>query len=86
MSYLTSSTDYSCAVVLDMVTEDESLKLFIKILFSLIEQYDEDERIHNHVRDQFPYNFYVSFVKDHIALNPIETTTLDGPCFIKSNI
>jgi len=47
---------------------------------------DEDERIHNHVRDQFPYNFYVSFVKDHIAVNPIETTTLDSPTFIKSNI
>jgi hypothetical protein len=47
---------------------------------------DEDERIHNHVRDQFPYNFYVSFVKDHIAVNPIETTTLDRPTFIKSNI
>ena len=47
---------------------------------------DEDERIHNHVRDQFPYNFYVSFVKDHVKVNPIETTTLDGPSFIKSNI
>ena len=47
---------------------------------------DEDERIHNHVRDQFPYNFYVSFVKDHINLKPIETTTLDRPTFIKSNI
>lgn len=47
---------------------------------------DEDERIHNHVREQFPYNFYVSFVKDHVKVNPIETTTLDRPSFIKSNI
>jgi hypothetical protein len=49
---------------------------------------DEDERIYNHVRDQFPYNFYVSFVKDDVApnVNPIETTNLAGPCFIKSNI
>jgi hypothetical protein len=47
---------------------------------------DEDERIHNHVRDQFPYNFYVSFVKDDVEVSPIETTTLDCPTFIKSNI
>lgn len=54
--------------------------------FSNDEVSDDDERIHNHIRDQFPYNFYVSFVKDHIKLNPIETTTLDSPAFIKSNI
>jgi hypothetical protein len=47
---------------------------------------DEDERIYNHVRDQYPYNFYVSFVKDHMKLTPIETTTLNSPTFIKSNI
>jgi hypothetical protein len=47
---------------------------------------DDDERIHNHVRDQFPFNFYVSFVKDNVQVNPIETTTLDRPTFIKSNI
>jgi hypothetical protein len=47
---------------------------------------DNDERIHNHVRKQFPYNFYVSFVKDHIKLNPVGSTNLDCPAFIKSNI
>jgi hypothetical protein len=47
---------------------------------------DNQERIHNHIRQQYPYNFYVSFVKDDIELDPIGSTVLDKPAFIKSNI
>jgi hypothetical protein len=48
---------------------------------------DDMERIHNHVREQWPYNFYVSFVKDDaIEPEPIGSTVMDGPAFIKSNI
>lgn len=48
---------------------------------------DEMERIHNYQRPQFPYNFFVSFAKDGIEEpEPIGSTTLDKPAFIKSNI
>lgn len=48
---------------------------------------DEMERIHNYVRKQFPYDFFVSFVKDDVEEpQPIGSTTLDKPAFIKSNI
>ena len=47
---------------------------------------DNDERIHNHIREQFPYNFYVSFVKDNIEPIPIGSTKIDTATFIKSNI
>lgn len=47
---------------------------------------DDQERIHNHIREQYPYNFFVSFVKDGIEPNPIGSATLDKPAFIKSNI
>lgn len=47
---------------------------------------DDQEEIYNHVREQYPYNFYVSFVKDNLELNPIGSTVMDLPAFIKSNI
>ena len=45
-----------------------------------------DEWIRNHIRKQFPYNFYVSFVKDEVKLESIGHTKIDAPTFIKSNI
>lgn len=47
---------------------------------------DSDEWICNHVREQFPYNFFVSFVNDGVPLTPIEGITIDQATFIKSNI
>ena len=47
---------------------------------------DDDEWIRNHIRKQFPYNFYVSFVKDEVKLESIGHTKIDAPTFIKSNI
>jgi hypothetical protein len=47
---------------------------------------DVDESIRNHIREQFPYNFYVSFVKTGIKLEPIGSTRIDTATFIKSNI
>jgi hypothetical protein len=47
---------------------------------------DDDEWIYNHIREQFPYNFFVSFVKEGVPLAPIGNTTIDKPTFIKSNI
>jgi hypothetical protein len=47
---------------------------------------DNGEFIVNHIREQFPYNFFVSFVKEEIKLNPIGSTTIDNATFIKSNI
>ena len=47
---------------------------------------DEDEIIVNRVRPEPPYNFYVSFAKPELELEPIETTVIDKITFIKSNI
>jgi predicted RNase H-like HicB family nuclease len=47
---------------------------------------DDQENIHNHIRDQYPYSFFVSFVKDGIEPAPIGSTVMDLPAFIKSNI
>jgi hypothetical protein len=46
---------------------------------------DEDEQIVNRVRPEYPYNFYVSFVKDDIKLEPIGSTIIDAMTFIKSD-
>lgn len=47
---------------------------------------DEDERIVNRVRPEPPYDFYVSFAKNQLDLNPIGSTVIDKITFIKSNI
>jgi hypothetical protein len=47
---------------------------------------DSDESIRNHIREQFPYNFYVSFVKNGVKLEPIGSTQISTATFIKSNI
>jgi hypothetical protein len=47
---------------------------------------DEDEIIVNRVRPEPPYDFYVSFAKPELELEPIETTVIDKVTFIKSNI
>lgn len=47
---------------------------------------DNQEDIYNHVREQYPYNFFVSFVKDGVEPSPIGSTIMDLPAFIKSNI
>jgi len=46
---------------------------------------DEDEEIVNRVRPEYPYNFYVSFVKDDVKLEPIESTVINAMTFIKSD-
>lgn len=45
---------------------------------------DEDERIVRRIRPVPPYDFYVSFCEKE--LNPIGSTTIDKPAFIKSDI
>lgn len=47
---------------------------------------DEDERIVNRVRPEPPYNFYISFVKDDVKIDPIGSTTLTDITLIKSDI
>lgn len=45
---------------------------------------DEDEEIVNRIRPVAPYNFFVSFCTKE--LNPIASTVIDKPTFIKSDI
>ena len=47
---------------------------------------DEDEIIVNRVRPEPPYNFYVSFAKPELNLQPIDSTVIDKITFIKSDI
>jgi hypothetical protein len=47
---------------------------------------DDQEDIYNHIREQYPYNFFVSFVNDGVEPAPIGSTVMDLPAFIKSNI
>lgn len=47
---------------------------------------DDMEHIHYYERAQFPYKFFVSFVKDGHEPEPIGSTIMDQPTFIKSNI
>ena len=47
---------------------------------------DEDEIIVNRVRPEPPYNFYVSFAKPELDLQPIGSTVIDKVTFIKSDI
>ena len=47
---------------------------------------DEDEIIVNRVRPEPPYDFYVSFAKPELTLEPIDNTVIDKVTFIKSNI
>jgi hypothetical protein len=47
---------------------------------------DEDEIIVNRVRPEPPYDFYVSFAKPELNLQPIDSTVIDKVTFIKSNI
>jgi hypothetical protein len=47
---------------------------------------DEDEIIVNRVRPEPPYNFYVSFAKSELELQPIGSTVIDQVTFIKSDI
>jgi hypothetical protein len=47
---------------------------------------DDMENIHYYERAQFPYKFFVSFVKDECEPEPIGSIVMDQPAFIKSNI
>jgi hypothetical protein len=47
---------------------------------------DQDEEIVNRVRPEPPYNFYVSFARDDLELEPIGSTVIDEMTFIRSNI
>lgn len=47
---------------------------------------DEDEIIVNRVRPEPPYNFYVSFAKPELKLEPIGSTVIDKVTLIKSDI
>lgn len=47
---------------------------------------DDDEIIVNRVRPEPPYNFYVSFAKPELNLEPIDSTVIDKVTLIKSNI
>lgn len=47
---------------------------------------DNDEIVYQHTREQYPYQFYISFTKDYVVKEPIETTILKSPTFIKSDI
>lgn len=47
---------------------------------------DDDEIVHQHTREQYPYQFYISFVKDDVKLTPVKSTTLDRAAFIKSDV
>tara|TARA_B110000977_G_scaffold46013_1_gene62513 strand:- start:2690 stop:3328 length:639 start_codon:yes stop_codon:yes gene_type:complete len=47
---------------------------------------DDMENIHYYERAQFPYKFFVSFVKDGCEPEPIGSIVMDQPAFIKSNI
>ncbi len=47
---------------------------------------DDKEIIVNRVRPEPPYNFYVSFASPDLELNPVETTIIDKPTLIKSDV
>jgi len=47
---------------------------------------DEDEIVVNRIRPEPPYDFYVSFVKPEVELEPIGSTVIDKVTFIKSDI
>lgn len=47
---------------------------------------DDGEIIVNRVRPEPPYDFYVSFAKPDLQLSPVDTTIIDKPTFIKSDV
>jgi hypothetical protein len=47
---------------------------------------DSDERIDLYTRKEYPYSFFVSFVKPEVSINPIGSTKVDCITFIRSNI
>ena len=47
---------------------------------------DDQEFIHHHLREYYPYDLHLSFLKDGIDLKPIGSTSIDKPTFVKSNI
>jgi hypothetical protein len=64
----------------------ENYKKSINYWYNNNDVADDQEQIYNHVREQYPYNFFVSFVKDGIELDSVGSLVMDKPAFIKSNI
>ena len=47
---------------------------------------DSDEVIQRFARKEYPYNWFLSFVKPEVVVKPIESTQIDCVTFIRSNL